>query len=329
MIIVTGAAGFIGSAIVWALNQDNVEDIVCVDRWTEAGTWKNVAKRQFYDAVPHTRLFEWLEQTSHPVSAVIHMGACSSTTESRFDFLIENNLHYSQKVFEYCAKQQIPLLYASSAATYGDGSSGYDDDHDGIDRLRPLNPYGLSKHLFDRWVLQQRDVPPFWAGFKFFNVFGPGELHKGHMMSLVAKAVPQIRSNGKVKLFKSYRPEIGHGEQRRDFVYVKDVVEVVRHFLNAATQRRADIQSGVYNVGTGKARSFAELVRATFDALGLPANIEWIDMPAEIRDQYQYFTQADVSRLRRLGKFEKPFMDLHDSVGDYVRHFLDTQDPYL
>lgn len=329
VIVITGGAGFIGSATIWHLSQLGYRHIVCVDHWDSSEKWKNIAKRDLFDAIPHTRLFDWLAGYKDKVEAIVHMGACSSTTEKDMGFLIENNLHFSQKLFSLCADQNIPLIYASSAATYGNGEEGYNDSLSQIGKLRPINPYGLSKHLFDLWVIKQKSVPSLWAGLKFFNVYGPCEYHKGAMRSLVAKALPQIQSDGQVGLFKSYRQGIDHGEQKRDFVYVKDVVKVIAHFLKASRDNPDSVKSGIYNVGTGQARSFADLVKATFLAMGLPVKINWIEMPEAMRSQYQYFTQADLTRLQTVGGYKEPFCSLEEGIKDYVVNYLLAEDQYL
>jgi ADP-L-glycero-D-manno-heptose 6-epimerase len=254
------------------------------------------------------------------------MGACSTTTEKNVDFLIKNNFNYSVDLFQFAAREKIPFVYASSAATYGMGEHGYSDDPQGIERLRPINPYGFSKHLFDQWVLKQRERPPFWAGLKFFNVYGPQEYHKAGQASVVFHAFPQVRDRGTLKLFKSYKDGIGHGEQRRDFVWIKDVVQVIAHFMRPSEQAK----SGIYNVGSGEARSFAELGRAVFAAMGKDdAKFEWIEMPEDLKAQYQYFTEASLGRLREEGRYTKPFTKLEDGVREYVTRYLMNADPFL
>ena len=250
------------------------------------------------------------------------MGACSSTSEKNMDYLLKNNVHYSMELFKFCCDRRIPFIYASSAATYGNGEFGYADTLDVMTQLRPINPYGLSKHMFDLWVLKQKVFPPKWVGLKFFNVFGPGEEHKGDMKSLVCKAVPQITETGRLKLFKSYKPGIGHGEQKRDFVYVKDVIEVIKHFIDGSLNHKDSFQSGIYNVGSGLARSFADLGSAIFKAMDRREEFEWIDVPDSIREGYQYHTQAHLDLLRSKGGFKKDFTSLEDAVSDYVVHYL-------
>lgn len=329
MIVVTGGSGFIGSAMIGHLNQKGINKILCVEDWDNSDKWKNLSGLDLYDTIPKERAFEWLSTYHHSggkIEAIIHMGAISSTTERDLKLLVENNLHFSQRLFAFCTNHQIPFIYASSAATYGNAESGYKDDHDLITALKPINPYGLSKHLFDLWVLKQERLPSFWVGLKFFNVYGPGEDHKGAMKSLVAKAVPQIQSKGSVCLFKSYKEGFADGEQLRDFVYVKDVLKVIDHFRLAAKHPNGSnkIMPGIYNVGTGLARSFADLVKATFKAMDKPCMIDWIEMPEDIRHQYQYFTQADLTRLRSQGGYKGQFFSLEDGVHDYVCSYLRT-----
>lgn len=325
MIVVTGGAGFIGSAFVWKLNQEGVDNIVVVDHLGTDHKWKNLAKRKIYDIVHKDHFFTWLERYQQDITAVIHMGACSTTTEEDADYLIDNNHHYSMKIFEFCSKRQIPLIYASSAATYGAREKDFKDDHAfSQTELQPINKYGYSKYIFDSWALKQKSQPSFWAGLKFFNVYGPGEYHKGGQASVVYHAVPQIRETGSLRLFKSHRPDIAHGEQQRDFVYVKDVVDVMYYMYTQ--QKRCP--NGLYNVGTGTARAFADLGKAVFQAMNVGPKIDWIDMPKNIRNQYQYYTQADMSKLRKTG-YDRPFQSLEDGIRDYVQNYLLHDDPYL
>jgi len=327
MIIITGAAGFIGSVLVWHFNQLGITDLLLVDEFGEGQKWLNLRDLKFAQMIHPTELW------SHPiwarpgaVKAVYHMGACSDTTELNMDFLYDNNTLYTNSLFELCAKKKVPLVYASSAATYGDGEQGYVDDHKLVPRLRPLNKYGWSKQLSDEWVLQQKKTPPVWFGVKFFNVFGPNEYHKGKMSSVVYHGFNQIQDAGVVKLFKSYRKGIEDGGQRRDFVYVKDVCRAMVELV-AAGKKKPSL-SGLYNLGTGEARSFADLARATFAGLGKKPNIQYIDMPEGLRAQYQYFTQADVTKLKKaLPKFK--FLSLEDAVTDYVGTHLSSAHPYL
>jgi ADP-L-glycero-D-manno-heptose 6-epimerase len=328
MIVVTGGAGFIGSAFLWKLNEEGLHDILVADEFGTGNKWRNLAKRRIGYALHKDQLLDWLSTKSRPaaIDAIIHMGACSATTEKDVDYLIKNNFNYSAELFQFAAHEKIPFIYASSAATYGMGEHGYSDDPQLIHKLRPINPYGYSKHAFDHWVLNQREKPPFWAGLKFFNVYGPQEYHKGGQASVVFHAFPQVRDRGNLKLFKSYKEGIGHGDQRRDFVWIKDVVDVILHFMRAPQ----NVKSGIYNVGSGEARSFADLGRAVFSSMGKrEAKFDWIEMPDEIKNQYQYFTEANLSLLREQGGYTKAFTPLEDGVKEYVTRYLSSQDPFL
>jgi len=324
-IIVTGAAGFIGSCMVQYLNALGYEDIILVDDFGIEKKRKNWEAKTYSHIVERYHLFDWLETQQPKIDIVIHLGARTDTTE--FDYAIheELNVQYSKDVWNYCAAGRIPLIYASSAATYGAGELGYDDDHAVIEKLQPLNPYGISKNEFDKWALKQvaeNKFPPYWTGLKFFNVYGPNEYHKDRMASVIWHAFNQIKKNGSMKLFRSHKEGFKDGEQLRDFVYVKDVVNVVGWMMNRmlnASWEPAD--NGIYNLGTGKARSFTDLVKATFKGLDLPVNIEFIDMPQDLRDTYQYFTEANMQKLRNAG-YNQPFYSLEDGVGDYVRGYL-------
>lgn len=324
MIILTGGAGFIGSAMIWRLNEAGIDDILIVDQVGAGMKWKNLVKRRFSDVIGINDLKAFLAARPN-VDAVFHMGACSSTTEKDMDFLLANNVHYSMEIFNFCTAQRVPLIYASSAATYGAKEEDFADGLDAIHDLRPINPYGYSKQLFDLWVSRQKQTPPFWAGIKFFNVYGPQEYHKEGQASVVFHAFPQVRDNSSLRLFKSYRPDIAHGDQRRDFVYIKDVVEVMFHMYS----NRQNAVSGLYNLGTGEARTFADLGRAVFSALDKTAKFEWVEMPDSIRNQYQYYTEADLTRLRRDIGYTKPFVTLEAGVRDYVQNYLNQEDPYL
>ena len=325
MLLVTGGAGFIGSNIVAGLNEAGRTDVVVNDMLGADGKWRNLAKRRIADVIPPADLLRWLD--GRKLDAVIHMGAISDTTATDADLVIETNFRLSLNLLDWCTATRTPFIYASSAATYGDGSAGFRDDWSpqSLDRLKPMNLYGWSKHLFDRAVvdrqLRKEKLPPQWAGLKFFNVFGPNEYHKGEMMSLVAKRFDDVKSGRAVRLFKSHRPGIGDGDQRRDFIYVDDTVAVVRWLLDTPSV------SGIFNVGTGAARSFRELIEAMFRAVGREPNIEYVDMPETIRGQYQYFTQADVDSLRRAG-YNAGFTPLEDAVARYVKQHLDTADRY-
>ena len=325
MLLVTGGAGFIGSNVVASLNEAGRTDIAVNDILGTGQKWRNLAARRLAEFVPAGDLMRWLE--GRKLDAVVHMGAISSTTETNVDLLMESNFRLSLRLFEWCAASRTPFIYASSAATYGDGAAGFSDDWSsgGLARLKPLNPYGWSKHLFDQAValrLARKDkLPPQWAGLKFFNVFGPNEYHKGDMMSLVAKRFDEAKAGGPIRLFKSHRAGVADGEQKRDFIYVDDAVAVVRWLLETPAV------SGIFNVGTGKARSFRDLMTAMFTALGKEPKIDYVDMPDSIRDTYQYFTQAETGNLRRAG-FTADFLSLEEGVKRYVSQYLDRADRF-
>lgn len=315
MIVVTGAAGFIGSVLTGKLIEKGFEDIIVVDDFSRSDKNKNLENKKFSRPVERDDFFQWFDENPDEISFVLHIGARTDTTEfdkNVFDIL---NLNYSKQVWVRCAEHRIPLIYASSAATYGLGEFGYHDDHDIVEKLKPLNPYGESKNDFDKWVLKQTTAPPFWAGLKFFNVYGPNEYHKGRMASVIFHAFSQINETGKVKLFRSHNPDFKDGEQLRDFVYVKDVVDVILFLM------KDQPASGLYNLGTGKARTFLDLANSTFRALDLKPNILFIDTPEDIRDKYQYFTEANMAKLRGAG-YDRPFTSLEDGVEDYVRNYL-------
>ena len=325
MFLVTGGAGFIGSNVVAALNEAGRSDIAVNDALGSDGKWRNLKKRQFADLVPPGELFAWLD--GRKLDAVIHLGAISDTTATDGDLVIETNFRLSLRLLDWCTATRTPFIYASSAATYGDGSAGFGDawTPDALNRLKPMNLYGWSKHLFDLAVAERfakrAKLPPQWAGLKFFNVFGPNEYHKGAMASVLARVFDEAKEGRPVPLFKSHRPGVADGEQRRDFIYVDDVIAVVRWLLGTPGV------SGIFNVGTGKARSFRDMMLAMFQALGRPPNIEIIEMPAAIRDKYQYFTQAEVENLRRAG-YNAGFTPLEQAVGQYVADYLGQQDRY-
>ena len=327
MLVVTGGAGFIGSVLAAALNEAGRSDLVIVDRFGHDEKWRNIAKRDFFEIVPVEALHSWLERFGGEVEAIFHLGAISATTFTDADEIIANNLNYSIALWRWCAAAKRPLIYASSAATYGDGTAGF-DDAGGIDafkRLRPMNLYGWSKHAFDLWALRQAvagAAPPHWAGLKFFNVFGPNEYHKGDMMSLVAKNYRKVAAGETIRLFKSHRPDYRDGEQRRDFVYAKDCVAAMLWLW------RQGRDSGIYNIGSGEARSFLDLINALGTACGRAPNIEFVDIPPEIRPNYQYFTEATLTRLRQAG-YNTPFTPLEAAVTDLVTHHLAQSDPYL
>ncbi|HMB95377.1 MAG TPA: ADP-glyceromanno-heptose 6-epimerase [Tepidisphaeraceae bacterium] len=316
-IIVTGAAGFIGRNVVAELNRRGHENLLLVDFLGKDEKWKNLIGLRFNDIIDPDTFFNSIEQkTAQPVDAIIHLGACSSTTERDADFLLRNNYRYTRVLCEWSLQNKARFVYASSAATYGDGSRGYSDKDEITPTLAPLNMYGFSKQLFDLWALSHGVVDKV-VGLKYFNVYGPYEDHKGDQRSVVHKAYQQIASAGSVKLFKSYHREFADGEQKRDFVYVRDAVEVTLHF---ALDRRN--VGGIFNVGTGEARSWNDLARAVFSALGKKPKIEYIDMPEILREKYQYFTQADVNKLRSQGGYAKPFTSLEVGVADYVSSYL-------
>lgn len=319
MILVTGGAGFIGSVLVSELNRIGETDIVIVDRLEKSVKWKNLRDLKYREYIHADELFSGdYDDLISETDIIYHMGACSSTTELDMDFLMKNNVQYSKALFQFAATKNVPIIYASSAATYGDGELGYDDNEDELHKLRPLNPYGYSKQLFDEWVLRETTAKPdHWFGLKFFNVFGPNEYHKEEMRSLVHKAYGQIKESGKVKLFKSHKEGFKDGEQLRDFIYVKDVIRVM---IELSYTDKAQF-SGIYNLGTGKARSFKDLVLATFKAMGKNPEIEYIDMPLSIRNQYQYFTEANTEKLlSAIPGFE--FTNLETAVLDYVTNHL-------
>ncbi len=315
MIVVTGAAGFIGSVLTGRLNHDGLTDLVLVDDFTKSEKKKNLENKVFTEKVHRNNFFNWLDNNHEEVDFVLHIGARTDTTEFDKTVFDKLNLNYTKEIWTRCARYEIPLIYASSAATYGMGEFGYVDNHEVVEKLKPLNPYGESKNEFDKWALKQKTEPPFWAGLKFFNVYGPNEFHKGRMASVIFHAFHQIQNTGKVKLFKSHNPDFKDGEQLRDFVYVKDVADVIIFLMN---KRPA---SGLYNLGTGRARTFIDLANSTFEALDRQPVIEFIDTPVDIRDKYQYFTQADMSKLLAAG-YKKPFTALENGVDDYVRNYL-------
>ena len=325
MLLVTGGAGFIGSNIVAALNQAGRTDIVVNDVFGSDQKWRNLGKRQIADVVAPVDLARWLD--GRKLEAVIHMGAISDTTARDADLVLENNFRCSLRLLDWCTTARVPFIYASSAATYGDGADGFADDGtlDALKTLKPLNLYGWSKHLFDQAVAvrvaKKEKLPPQWAGVKFFNVFGPNEYHKGEMMSLVAKRFDDAKAGRTVRLLKSHRAGIADGEQKRDFIYVDDAVAVVRWLMETPHV------SGLFNVGTGKARSFRDLISSVFRALGREPSIEYVDMPESIRGQYQYYTEAEVSNLLRAG-YNAGFTPLEDGVSRYVTQFLNAADRY-
>lgn len=316
MIIVTGGAGFIGSAVVWRLNQLGEDNIVIVDRLGKTEKWKNLVGLKYTDIFHKENFIDMVLEDVVPfqVEAIIHLGACSSTTQKDADYLLHNNFKYTQALAEFALEKGARFIYASSAATYGNGSKGYVDDETKLDELQPLNMYGYSKHMFDLWA-RREGIADKIVGLKYFNVYGPNEYHKDDMRSVVHKAFGQIKETGKVKLFKSYKPEYKDGEQKRDFIYVKDVVDITLFFL-----QNKNI-NGLFNAGTGKARSWVDLVTALFNAMELPVNIEFIDMPETLKGKYQYFTQANIDKLKNAG-YDKPIAGIEEGVTDYVKNYL-------
>ena len=314
-ILLTGAAGFIGSYLLGNLNRKGYGQIIIADDFSRADKEVNYSSKKFIARVEREELFDWLVKENSAIDFVFHLGARTDTTE--FDYAVHEklNVEYSKKIWNYCTERNIPLVYASSAATYGSGELGYKDSHEIVGQLKPLNPYGVSKNEFDKWALAQNTCPPHWAGLKFFNVYGPNEYHKGRMASVIFHSFNQIRATGKVKLFKSHRPDFADGQQLRDFIYVEDVAKVCCWLMDNT------VASGLYNLGTGKARSFEDLVKATFAGMDKEPVIEYIDMPEDIRDKYQYFTEADMTKLISAG-YDAPFFSLEKGVVDYVRQFL-------
>lgn len=315
MIVVTGAAGFIASCLITRLNEDKFYDLVLVDDFSNEEKNKNFAGKKFIEKVDRKEFAQWLHKNEDQVQFVFHIGARTDTTEFNKAIFDELNLNYTKELWNICAEYAIPFVYASSAATYGGGEFGYKDDADLIPKLKPLNPYGDSKNDFDIWALQQEKAPFFWAGLKFFNVYGPNEYHKGRMASVIFHAFNQISNTKAMKLFRSHNPNFTDGGQMRDFVYVKDVVEVLYFLMHHRKN------SGIYNLGSGKARTFLDLTNATFKAMGVTADISFVDTPADIRDKYQYFTEADMSKLIGIG-YNKSFHSLEDGVTDYVTNYL-------
>jgi ADP-L-glycero-D-manno-heptose 6-epimerase len=338
-IVVTGAAGFIGSCMVSYLNQQGFENLILVDEFDDDEKEINLLHKKYLVRVEREEFFDWVQREKPGVGFVFHLGARTDTTEFNYAIHQHLNVEYSQKIWNYSTINNIPLVYASSAATYGEGEFGYDDNHEIIEQLHPLNPYGISKNEFDKWVLHQEDHPPFWAGLKFFNVYGPNEYHKARMASVIFHSFNQIKATGIVNLFKSHKDGFEDGEQLRDFIYVKDVIEVCYWLMEIVNREASDVSgelsthdsqltthnsqltSAIYNLGTGTARSFNDLVKSTFNGLDLQPNIEYIDMPEDIRDKYQYFTEASMDKLKAAG-YTKNFYSLEKGVDDYVRNYL-------
>ena len=315
MIIVTGAAGFIGSCLIKRLNADNFNAIIAVDKFEDDVKNRNLDGARIQERVDRDDFHEWFDRNNELVEFVFHIGARTDTTEFNKEIFDDLNVKYSQDVWKQCVKYQVPLVYASSAATYGLGELGFKDDESKMKKLKPLNPYGWSKLEFDIWALEQKEKPFFWAGLKFFNVYGPNEYHKGRMASVIWHAFNQIKATGKMKLFRSHNPDYKDGGQLRDFIYVKDIIEVCMFFMQTRKH------SGIYNLGTGKARTFLDLTRATFKAMKKSEDITFIDTPADIRDKYQYFTEADMSKLKRIG-YPNAYTTLEEGVNDYVENYL-------
>ena len=315
MIVITGAEGFIGSCLTGALNDAGYFDLVLVDDFSEGERSKNLEGKKWVSKVERKDFFKWLDEEENGVQFIFHIGARTDTTETNEAIFKLLNLDFSKELWQKCVQYGLPLVYASSAATYGDGEFGYNDDEEKLPLLKPMNVYGKSKHDFDCWAVKEEKKPFFWAGLKFFNVYGPNEYHKGRMASVVFHAFGQIQNSGSVKLFRSHKEGIADGEQMRDFIYVKDICDVCLHLMKHRKH------SGIYNLGTGKARSFNDLAKSIFSSLNLPVNIDYIDTPADIRDKYQYFTEANMDKLREAG-YSKPFTSLEEGVNDYVLNYL-------
>ncbi len=328
MIVITGGAGMIGSMIAWHLNTKlGRDDLVITDSISHEDQWQNLVHRDYYLYLDKEQLFDWLYENDD-ITAIIHMGAISATTERDFNNLVEANIQYSQYLWDWCTENEVPFFYASSAATYGGGEKGYDDAS--IKNLRPLNGYGYSKHFFDQWVMRQHQdkapCPPSWAGFKFFNVYGPNEYHKERMASVAFHTFNQFKETGTMKLFKGTKPGIEDGMQLRDFVYVKDAAAVVAYFLTASLSKKP-APNAIYNIGTGEARSFKDLATSVMTSMDKKPNITYIDMPEDLQGKYQYFTQAEMQKLRDAG-YKSPFTSLEEGVKDYVQNYLMQEDPY-
>ncbi len=322
IIVVTGAAGFIGSVFVQYLNEQGLDQLLIVDDFGVESKRKNWESKKFIKAIERQAFLAQLEADEHAIDLIVHLGARTDTTEFNYAIHEALNVEYSKAIWQFATQKNIPLIYASSAATYGAGEHGYEDSHAILDQLTPLNPYGVSKNEFDKWAIAQTSTPPSWTGLKFFNVYGPNEGHKGRMASVIFHAFNQIKDTGLVKLFRSHRPDYKDGQQLRDFIYVKDLVSVIGWMLHHMYAQQWDAsKNGLYNLGTGKARSFYDLAANTFIAQGLEPNIEFIDMPEDIRDKYQYFTEANMSKLRAAG-YDKPFLSLEEGVNDYVANYL-------
>ena len=321
-LVVTGTAGFIGSVFVQYLNEQGFNQLILVDDFGVEAKRNNWEKKQFIKVIERQAFLEQLPSLDFAIDAIIHLGARTDTTEFNYAIHEELNLQYSKSLWNYATEKQIPFIYASSAATYGAGEYGYDDRHDIIGQLKPLNPYGVSKNEFDKWAIAQTTHPPLWTGLKFFNVYGPNESHKGRMASVIFHSFNQIKETGLVKLFKSHKPDFKDGEQLRDFIYVKDVAKVIYWMMDDMLSNSWSVEkNGLYNLGTGKARTFYDLAANVFIAQGLKPNIEFVDMPLDIRDTYQYFTEANMVKLRAAG-YVAQFYSLEEGVSDYVKNYL-------
>ncbi len=314
-IIITGAAGFIGSCLVEKLNEEGLHDLILVDDFTKIEKKENLKGKFFLAKIERSDFFNWLNENNTEIDFIFHIGARTDTTEFDKKIFDELNVDYSKKIWEFSSEFQVPLVYASSAATYGLGEYGYEDNHEIVPKLKPLNPYGDSKNDFDKWALEQQNQPPFWAGLKFFNVYGPNEYHKGRMASVIFHAFHQISVNNRMKLFRSHNPNYKDGGQLRDFIYVKDLINVCFFLL------KSQPESGIYNLGSGTARTFNDLAISTFNALNKATEIDFIDTPLDIRDKYQYYTEANMSKLKNSG-YQDEFYSLEEGVFDYVTNYL-------
>jgi len=328
VILVTGAAGFIGSCMVKFLNDKGIKNVILVDKFSNIKKEKNWKHKHYKHLVDRELLLDWIDENKPNIEFVIHLGARTDTTELNYNIHRELNVEYSEDIWNYCTAYNIPLIYASSATTYGNGELGFNDDDKLTCDLKPLNAFGLSKNEFDKWAIQQFNAPPYWAGLKFFNVYGPNEYHKERMASVALHAFQQIENGGCVKLFKSNNPGFKDGEQLRDFIYVKDIVQVIWWIYDTMIKQKWSIEkNGIYNLGTGKARSFNELAQLMFETLNREPKISYVDMPAEIADSYQYFTEASMLKLKHAG-YEKPFMSLEEGITDYVNNYLGKKEYY-
>lgn len=321
MIVITGAAGFIGSYLTGKLNKSGYKDLILVDKFDDPWKELNLSHKKYYQYIDRDNFFKWLINNASDVDFIFHLGARTDTVGQEPELYQQLNLIYTQRLWNICSEIQVPFLYASSAATYGNGEEGFSDRHEKIKKLRPLNLYGWSKHDFDVWALKQFRTPPFWAGMKFFNVYGPNEYHKGRMASVVLHAYKTIKETGHMQLFRSHHKAYKDGEQSRDFIFVEDIADVMMFFMENQEN------SGIYNVGTGKARSFMDLTTSVFNSMAINPEISFIDTPVDLRGRYQYFTEAEINKLRKAG-YKKSFTELEDGVGQYVNGFLVPQTCY-